>query len=236
MPDLRDYCGFHSGSWPVVQADRASAVREVFEAYSEKEPDEGSRMSHRDSLRAPADFERAFRAALALEGPAFAHADVVLCSEPAIVCVIAHEEGKAIIGYFGVHVAFMLKGSEPQLDLYRRFTDQLAGDSRSTLATVAPYISMQSLYHMPLEIPAVRPLSAYTLPARYTASKPDEVLVNKRPMAFWDVSHVLNVCARAAGDSVLFRDAGELHSLGCRSTTGAPSGRASTSPTTGSRP
>lgn len=211
----KEYCGYHSGKWPVVTRDANSGVREVFEAFHHRE--DGlpfNQPSHRDSLRTPDKFEEAFREALANEGAAFEGADLAFCSEPALACLALHEAGKPVIGYFGVHVAFMVKGAEHQLSLYRRFRDRLAQDPRNTFATVAPYISFQILHHVPVEVPAVRPVSLYTLPAVYSGISTHEVLLNKRPIAFWDLAVLMDTFARLNNKELRFLDATELFALG----------------------
>lgn len=211
----KEYCGYHSGNWPVVTRDEASPVREVYDAFHERDlGPKHQRRSHRDSLRDPRGFEQALRAALAREGTVFSGAHLAFCSEPALACLTMHDLGKPVLGYFGVHPAFMVKDQEEQLALYRRFRDNIAMDQRSTLATVAPYISLQILHHVPLEVPAVRPLSLYTLPAVYTAARRQEVLLNKRPIAFWDVAALLDKFAQLSGKDLDFVDATELFSLG----------------------
>jgi len=213
----KDYCGYHKGDWPVPVRDLGSEVKEVLDRFSEKEMDmtkKKGKSTHRDSVGTPKLFAAALREALARD-PTFMSADVGFCSEPAYACIAMHEAGKPLIGYFGVHIGFMVQEREDQLDLYRYFRDTLSQDSRSTLATVAPYISLQMFYNMPVEIPAVRPLTLYTLPAVYTATRAQEVLVNKRPIAFWDTSAVLNACVKAGGiNDLSFVDAAELYKVG----------------------
>mmetsp|Transcript_125765 Transcript_125765/g.367540 ORF Transcript_125765/g.367540 Transcript_125765/m.367540 type:complete len:672 (+) Transcript_125765:49-2064(+) len=211
----KEYCGYHSGNWPVVTQDADSPVREVFDSFHHTEDGPYFRQrSHRDSLRTPAKFEEAFRAALLHEGPAFAGADLAFCSEPALACLALYEAGKPVLGYFGVHIAFMLKEAEDQLSLYRRFRDLLVQDPRNTLATVAPYISLQILHHVPIEVPAVRPTSLYTLPAVYSGACAREVLLNKRPISFWDLAVLMDTFARLNSKDLSFIDATELHQLG----------------------
>jgi len=118
-----------------------------------------------------------------------------------------HEGGKPLIGYFGVHIAFLVRGREEQLRLYRRFRDELVPDPRNTFATVAPYISLQIFHHLPVEVPAVRPLSVYTLPATYSAIRPNQVLFNKRPVAFWDIKITLDTFSKVNGEPFHFMDA-----------------------------
>jgi len=213
----RDYCGYHSGSWPVPKYDADSPFRVVIESFTSKAADMTklrAKTSHRDALATPKRFADKLRELLSRE-PTFLAADIGFCTEPAYACVTMHDTGKPIIGYLGVHAAFMLKGRDAQLELYRSLRDRVAQDPRSTLATVAPYISLQMFYHLPVELPAVRPLSLYTLPAMYTADKPFEVLVNKRPIAFFDVASMLEACVRMGGeDRLQFVDAGGLYHSG----------------------
>merc|ERR1712070_835953 len=94
---------------------------------------------------------------------------------------------------------------------YRQFRDDLSQDPRSTFATVAPYISMQLLYHVPVEVPVVRPLSLYTLPAMYSATRVRDVLVSKRPTAFFDLKAIFQSFADGNGRQLEFIDAQELY-------------------------
>merc|ERR1712087_857245 len=52
------------------------------------------------------------------------------------------------------------------------------------------------------------------MPAVYTATRPYEVLLNKRPIAFWDLAVILDGFARVNGEPVDFVDATELFGLG----------------------
>merc|ERR1712014_174014 len=74
----------------------------------------------------------------------------------------------------------------------------------------APYISLQVYHHTSVELPAVRPLSLYTLPATYTALRSSDVLVNKRPGVsagwFWDLPQILGAFARENGHTWHFVD------------------------------
>lgn len=216
----KDYCGYHSGEWPLPVKDTSSAVRAVLDEFSVKKTKiakkgrNPARSTHRDSVRNPVEFAQALRVALDADDE-FAAADIAFCSEPAYACAAMHEAGKPLIGYFGVHIGFMVREKAEQLQLYRYFRDSIAQDQRSTLATVAPYISLQMFYNLPVEVPAIRPLSLYTLPAVYTATRANEVLLNKRPIAFWDPSAILNACLRAGKEEALqFIDAAELYKFG----------------------
>lgn len=196
----KDYCAFHAGSQHGPQRDEGSAVQEVTEVFLRKRGDEHA---HEDVLRTPRDYGKAMAAALARD-PALWAADAALCSEPAYACLVLHETGKPILGYFGVHVGFLLDAEEDQLELYHAFRDQLALNPRSTFATKAPYLSMQIYYHTAVKIPAVRPTSLYTAPAAYTGERKGEVLVNRRPGKgagwIWDLPWILQSFAdHAAG-------------------------------------
>lgn len=210
----RDYCGYLSGSWPVPVIDEGSSVKAVMDAYADKaEP--GPRRDHRDSIRDPIEYVAAMERAMA-DDVDFVAADFGFCSEPALACLAMRRSDprKALLGYFGVNVGFLVRGEAEQLGFYKEFRDKLTMDPRSTYATVAPYISLQLLYHMPAEVPAVRPLSLYTLPATYTATREKDVFVGKRPIAFFDISRVLGAFSLANERQLNFVDAAEMFKLG----------------------
>ncbi|CAE8651875.1 unnamed protein product [Polarella glacialis] len=120
-----------------------------------------------------------------------------------------HRAGRPVIGYFGVHIAFMVDGYDSQVALYSGFTE-LAKDPRNTLATKSPYISWQLYGHLPLKIPAIMPLSLYTQPALYSGTLAQGVLLNKRPVHFWDRRLMLETIARHNSFDWIFFDANEL--------------------------
>lgn len=121
-----------------------------------------------------------------------------------------HREHKPVAGYFGVHVGFMLSGDAAQLELYQWLAGDFALDPRSSAATVAPYISLQIYYHAPVQLPAIRPASLYTLPATYASANAQDVLVNKRPSSFFYVSELFSSFARLHGKPFRFVDTDSL--------------------------
>eukprot|EP00927_Polykrikos_kofoidii_P066313 TRINITY_DN6193_c0_g2_i1.p1 TRINITY_DN6193_c0_g2~~TRINITY_DN6193_c0_g2_i1.p1 ORF type:complete len:756 (+),score=114.41 TRINITY_DN6193_c0_g2_i1:62-2329(+) len=200
--------------WPFPVRDEDSAARRVFDANVQKD-EPSARSSHRDRILQPALFASGFREVLASDVD-FLSADLSFCSEPALACMAMRDAdtSKPVLGYFGVHVGFMLHGIQEQLGFYKHFRDWLVQDRRSTFATVAPYISAQLLFNMPVEVPAVRPLSLYTLPSVYSASRPTEILVNKRPIAFFDLMAILTSFADSSGRDFSFVDAQTLYYVG----------------------
>ncbi|CAJ1442349.1 unnamed protein product, partial [Effrenium voratum] len=98
--------------------------------------------AHQDSLPEAWLFAEELQQLL-LTDQAFQASDLAFCSEPAVACVAMHRAGKPVLGYFGVHVAFMVKKDEDQRKLYRAFVDELANDPRTSWATKAPYLSLQ---------------------------------------------------------------------------------------------
>ncbi|CAE8614641.1 unnamed protein product [Polarella glacialis] len=200
-----DYCGHHSGDWPIVKADHGP-MRQLYEKHwtsTSKNVD-----GHKDSLQDLEGFLQAFQNMLADDAD-FQKADLALCSEPAIACLPMHRAGRPVIGYFGVHIAFMVDGYDSQVALYSGFTE-LAKDPRNTLATKSPYISWQLYGHLPLKIPAIMPLSLYTQPALYSGTLAQGVLLNKRPVHFWDRRLMLETIARHNNFDWIFFDANEL--------------------------
>jgi len=194
----QDSCSYQAGGRPAPTRDLGSpAKRALDEALDEGRADQGASRasSGAAALRDPEHFARSMLLALAQDA-AFVAADLGLCTEPAFACLPMHRAGKAVIGYFGVHVGFMLHNSADQAAFYHEFSNVLARDPRNTFATVAPHVSLQIFHHVPVEVPAVRPLSLYTQPAFHTASRADEVLVNKRPTDFWKLTRLLDSCAR----------------------------------------
>ncbi|CAE7022411.1 ubiE, partial [Symbiodinium sp. CCMP2456] len=63
---------------------------------------------------------------LLVQDESFRDANIAFCSEPAIACVSMHRAGKPIVGYFGVHVAFLVPQAWNQKKLYEIFRDELA--------------------------------------------------------------------------------------------------------------
>eukprot|EP00929_Paragymnodinium_shiwhaense_P062889 TRINITY_DN31417_c0_g1_i5.p1 TRINITY_DN31417_c0_g1~~TRINITY_DN31417_c0_g1_i5.p1 ORF type:complete len:387 (+),score=26.07 TRINITY_DN31417_c0_g1_i5:134-1294(+) len=161
----KDYCDFHRGHAQGPEADGNSRVGQVTTKYLRQRLEEEH--PHQDVLLSPREFARDFKDAL-LADSAFQQADIAFCSEPAYACKIFHELGKPVLGYFGVHVGFLVDDPEDQRALYEAFRDGISKDRRSTLLTQSPYLSQQIHYHTTLELPAVLPLSLYTLPAAYT--------------------------------------------------------------------
>ncbi|CAJ1388462.1 unnamed protein product [Effrenium voratum] len=99
---------------------------------------------------------------------------------------------------------------EDQRKLYRAFVDELANDPRTSWATKAPYLSLQIYSHTGLQIPAVRPLSLYTPPVTYTGANATAVLLNRRPVLFWNRRLLLNSLAKINGIPLTFQTVSDL--------------------------
>eukprot|EP00434_Breviolum_minutum_P016401 symbB.v1.2.014457.t1/scaffold1056.1/size140729/6 len=115
-----------------------------------------------------------------------------------------------LLGYFGVHIAFMLNEGREQNSLYQSFKDELAQDPRNSFATKAPYLSLQIYSHTSLKFPAVRPLSLYTLPVVYSGANSTMVLLNRRPVHFWNRRLLLNSFAFLNGFDLRFQEVKDL--------------------------
>eukprot|EP00434_Breviolum_minutum_P016402 symbB.v1.2.014457.t2/scaffold1056.1/size140729/6 len=165
--------------------------------------------AHRDSLTSAQDFAEELQAFLS-QDQAFQQSDVSFCSEPAIACIAMHRAGKPVMGYFGVHIAFMLNEGREQNSLYQSFKDELAQDPRNSFATKAPYLSLQIYSHTSLKFPAVRPLSLYTLPVVYSGANSTMVLLNRRPVHFWNRRLLLNSFAFLNGFDLRFQEVKDL--------------------------
>eukprot|EP00435_Cladocopium_sp_Y103_P012932 s1706_g3.t1 len=165
--------------------------------------------AHRDSLSNAKDFAEELQALLRQDQD-FQHSDVAFCSEPAIACLSMHRAGKPVIGYFGVHIAFMLNEGEEQKSLYQAFVDELSQDPRNSFATKAPYLSLQIYSHTSLKFPSVRPLSLYTQPVTYSGAKSTEILLNRRPVLFWNRRLLLNSVAYLNGFDLKFQEVKSL--------------------------
>ena len=212
-----EYCAYHEqhavygGKGVAPVADKESKVRSLFLEHWKK-AGAGARSMH----HAHKDFmPEAWRFADELEGLlrtdlAFRTANLALCSEPAIACVSMHRAGKSVIGYFGVHIAFLVQSYEAQTQLYQVFLDELAQDPRNSFATVAPYLSLQVYRHTSLQLPAVRPLSMYTQPVTYSGGNSTEVLLNRRPVLFWNRQLLFNSLAQLNGINLRFRHVHQL--------------------------
>eukprot|EP00929_Paragymnodinium_shiwhaense_P065703 TRINITY_DN32914_c0_g1_i1.p1 TRINITY_DN32914_c0_g1~~TRINITY_DN32914_c0_g1_i1.p1 ORF type:complete len:709 (-),score=137.80 TRINITY_DN32914_c0_g1_i1:491-2344(-) len=212
----KDYCKFSTGEFAPSE-DTGSPFAALLERHDPKKTRlEGQTVKSPNDAAALQDapgFHRGLLQALA-QDQSFAAADVAFCSEPAFACAAMHEAGKPVMGYFGVHIGFMLQKEEDQLRFYETFTKNLAADPRSTLATKSPYLSQQLLRHVAVQVPALRPASLYTQPATYTASRPQEVVVNRRPVSFWNVSALLTAYSASTESPLTFTNVDELRQRG----------------------
>ncbi|CAK9098180.1 Calcium-dependent protein kinase 2 (PfCDPK2) [Durusdinium trenchii] len=153
--------------------------------------------AHRDSLTDVWRFMEELQVLL-MQDEVFRQSDLAFCSEPAIACVAMHRAGKPVLGYFGVHVAFMIHEGRDQKRLYGAFLE-LSQDERHSFATKAPYLSLQVYSHTSLKLPAIRPLSLYTQPVIYSGAESREVLLNRRPVPFWNRRLLMNSFAELNG-------------------------------------
>ncbi|OLP85311.1 hypothetical protein AK812_SmicGene33729 [Symbiodinium microadriaticum] len=123
-------------------------------------------------------------------------ADVLLCGEPAFICLLFAELNRTVLGYVGNPLGAYLTADD-QMQFYS-FVAQVPQRTSSLhaalqLVFMAPPIAAQGYWQTGVRLPVVRPVALYarsSQPKQMPSS--EDVLITKQVFTFWDFQCLLN--------------------------------------------
>ncbi|CAE7780868.1 unnamed protein product [Symbiodinium sp. CCMP2592] len=123
-------------------------------------------------------------------------ADVLVCGEPAFICLLLAELNRTVLGYVGNPLGAYLTADD-QMQFYS-FVAQVPQRTSSLYAALqlvfmAPPIAAQGYWQTGIRLPVVRPVALYAKSSRPKhMPNSEDVLITKQVYTFWDFQCLLN--------------------------------------------